>query len=343
MKVALITMKESFWLLGLNGIAVHMLPNNDVRGDAAVDKEFTFIQSLTLALAICGGVGHGVAMAVRKKCGEGHVGSMSYWYDWKWWVGTWMDGFAGMLIWPAMPLISVQLLMPMVVVSQLVSSYLLGVFFFGESASKQSMVGLSFAVIGVFGLSMSTPTSAAPFHIDDYFSNWVRPQFLSATCVCILILATSFSLAKRSTFCALMAGFLEGVQFLCSRAMVDAAFDNFWAIFFNPAVFACVAIKGGCILSILSLQQAGLESDMSRFAGIYLIASVLFICTYGAIFFGDHVPLSLPFAISSFSTLLGIWCLNEAVHSSDGEEADGVSEPLLKGADVEAALAGKVA
>lgn len=330
---ALITMKASLWLLGLNGVAVHMLHDHDVRSHAAVDRTFTFIQTLTLGLALCGGIGHGVAMAVRKHFGEGHQGSMSYWFDWRWWVGTWMDGGAGMLIWPAMPLISVQLLMPMVVVAQLVSSYLLGVFFFGEKATRQSLVGLSFAVIGVFGLSLSTPTSAAPFHIDDFFASWVRTRFLWATFVCILILVTSFTLAKRSTFCALMAGFLEGVQFLCSRAMVDAAFDDFWAIFFNPAVFACVVIKGGCILSILSLQQAGLESDMSRFAGIYLIASVLFICTYGAIFFGDLVPLTLGFAASSASTLVGIWCLNEAVHS--GEEADGSSEPLLKDADVE--------
>jgi len=338
------------WLLGLNEIAVHMLRDDEhqARGDVRhvmhAARKITFFQSAALLCALFGGVGHGVAMAVRKRFGEGHEGSMQYWFDWRWWVGTWMDGAAGMLIWPAMPLISVQLLMPMVVVAQLAASYLLGVFVFGERATPQSLTGMGFAMLGVLGLSLCTPTSAAPFHIGDFFASWLRAPFLAATAVCFSILAASFALTKRSTFFALLAGFLEGVQFLCSRAMVDAAFDNFWAIFTNPAVFACVFLKGCCILSILSLQQKGLESDMSRFAGIYLVASTLFICTYGAIFFGDTVPLTAPFVIASLSTLCGIWCLNEAVHP--GFEADGASEPLLKD-DLEAkqpdALAASVA
>mmetsp|Transcript_38751 Transcript_38751/g.102442 ORF Transcript_38751/g.102442 Transcript_38751/m.102442 type:complete len:351 (-) Transcript_38751:53-1105(-) len=338
------------WLLGLNEIAVHMLRDDEhqARGDVRhvmhAARKITFFQSAALLCALFGGVGHGVAMAVRKRFGEGHEGSMQYWFDWRWWVGTWMDGAAGMLIWPAMPLISVHLLMPMVAVAQLVASYLLGLFVFGERATLQSLVGTSCALVGVLGLGLSTPSAAEDFRIDDFFVAWVRPRFVAATFVCLGVLAGAFAFTRPVTKFALSAGFFEGVQFLCSRAMVDAAFDNFWAIFTNPAVFACVFLKGCCILSILSLQQKGLESDMSRFAGIYLVASTLFICTYGAIFFGDTVPLTAPFVIASLSTLCGIWCLNEAVHP--GFEADGASEPLLKD-DLEAkqpdALAASVA
>jgi len=77
--------------------------------------------ALVILSACVGGALHGVAMALRKFYGAGNG---QYYLEWRWWLGTATDAVAGCLLWPAMPIVPVQVFVPMVIVVQLSSSYL---------------------------------------------------------------------------------------------------------------------------------------------------------------------------------------------------------------------------
>lgn len=270
-------------------------------------------------------------MALRKKYGEGVE---KYWLEPGWWVGTIADGFAGWMIWPAMPFVSVQILVPLIIVLQLGSSYILGLFLFHEKNQFNRNVGLACAFAGVIGVSLSTSHQAAHFSIGEFWAGWVTTRFLATSATIIVLLTGCFKLIHRSSFWALVAAAVEGIQYICSRSIVDSIFDHELDFIFKPAVLAAISIKICCILGILHSQQLGFNSkaELSQFAGIYLIGCTVFTCVYGWAFFGDAMPLSIFFAISSCFTLAGIWLLNQS--------ADSPSEDDKTKSDVEGNLAG---
>lgn len=86
------------------------------------------------------------------------LGHVDYWKRSQWWLGVLCDGTAGLMIWPAMPILAAQVgypsghaaipslvphcpsfnlrevLMPLATVTQLLVAYCLGLFFFEEKA-----------------------------------------------------------------------------------------------------------------------------------------------------------------------------------------------------------------
>jgi len=284
---------------------------------------------IVMALACVGGALHGVAMALRKWGGKGHV---QYYLEWRWWVGVLSDAVAGCLLWPAMPIVSVEVLVPMVVVCQLTTSYLLGMIFFKEESALNHNLGLAFAVLGVIGISMSTAHRAAAFPLDEFFAAWVSTRFMAAIMLTLGLLGGAYNFASRSTFWALLSAVLEGLQYICSRTIVESMFDFKLTFFKHPAVMAAATIKISCILGILHFQQQGLDEDLSRFAGIFLVSCTLFTCIFGTAFFGEEVPSSLVFTTSAFFTLGGIWLLN---YRQEAQVSDGMLSDQA-GKDVEA-------
>jgi len=277
-----------------------------------------FMYAMLLGIACLGGFGHGVAMAIKKKFGEGIE---KYWLEWKWWVGNILDALSGICIWPAMPYVSVQIFVPLIIVIQLATSYVLGLLVFKERCQMRRNLGMSLAALGVIGISYSTSHEAADFTIAQFWAGWVNTRFVTVNLALVGLLALGFPVLDRTTFWALCAAASEGIQYICSRAIVDSVYDHMHEALAQPAVLAAFVIKGMCILSIIHCQQLGLESDLSRFAGMYLVACVMFTCVEGWAFFGDALPLSLTFAASAFFTLSGIWLLNQKGDPSD-EKAD---------------------
>lgn len=284
-----------------------------------------YVYVLVLSIAMCGGCLHGIAMAIRKKYGEGIE---KYWLEWKWWAGTILDGFAGFMIWPAMPYVSVQIFAPLIIVIQLGTSYILGLFVFGEKCIMRHNIGVASAAIGVIGISLSTSHEASEFSIDDFFAGWVTTRFIVTNLVLAAGLAIAFPLLHRSTFWALLAAACEGIQYICSRSIVDSIFDHMHEFVNKPAVYAAFIIKFMCIVGIIHFQQLGLESDLSRFAGIYLVGCTLFTCIEGAAYFGDEMPQTIAFHAAAFCTLAGIWLLNQR---DEVEEPDGKSAQDVEG------------
>lgn len=282
-----------------------------------------YVYVLVLSIAMCGGCLHGIAMAIRKKYGEGIE---KYWLEWKWWAGTILDGFAGFMIWPAMPYVSVQIFAPMIIVIQLGTSYILGLVVFGEKCIMRHNIGVASAAIGVIGVSLSTSHEASEFSIDDFMAGWVTTRFILTNLVLAAGLAVAFPLVHRSTFWALLAAFCEGIQYICSRSIVDSIFDHMHEFISKPVVYVAFVIKFFCIVGIIHFQQLGLESDLSRFAGIYLVGCVLFTCIEGAAYFGDEMPQTIAFHASAFCTLAGIWLLNQRdeVDEKDDKTAQDV-------------------
>jgi len=251
---------------------------------------------------------HGLAMALKKKYGEGHD---KYWLEWKWWVGNITDGCAGCLIWPAMPFVSVHILVPLIIVTQLCTSYVLGLVMFQEKNVMLHNLGLFCAAAGVVGVSLSTSHEASNFAIADFWASCLAPRFIMLNLVVVVTLSGCFVLVNRCTFWALVAASFEGMQYICSRSIVDSIFDHQLEFFTHPAVLVAIGVKAMCIVGIIHSQQLGLDADLSRFAGIYLVSCVLVTCMYGVGFFGDSMPLSLGFAASATSTLAGIYFLNQ--------------------------------
>jgi hypothetical protein len=285
---------------------------SDPEGTREVQEGYVY--PLVISLACIGGCLHGIAMAIRKKYGEG---SERYWLEWQWWIGVVADGCAGVLIWPAMPFISSHILVPLIIVVQLGTSYILGVTVFSEICRLQHNIGLACALAGVIGVSFSTSHEAADFSINEFWLRWVTTRFLVTTVSIVLVLVGCFAFVSRTTCWALTAAALEGIQYVCSRSIIVSIVDLKYDFLMQPPVLASFFIKGLCILFIVVFQQLGLESDLSRFAGIYLVGCVLFMCIYGWAFFGDHVPFTITFAISTIATLSGIWLLNSSENTGD--------------------------
>lgn len=299
-------------------LSMRMLTDNVAHRAILATDIASSVHVLAMASGCVGGMMHGIAMAVRKQYGQGHA---YYWLQWRWWLGTSCDGIAGLFIMPAMPFVSVQILMPLIVVVQMLTSYSLGLFFFREKATSRHHLGVICAVAGVIGLGLASPLQASDFSISSFWAYWLRTPFLISNLVSLLALATLFAVMHRSTFWGMAAGFSEAVQYVCTRALADAAFEfnSVSAMLVSGAVWAAAILKILCIVFSLHFQQKGLESDLSRFAGIYLVGSTLFICVYGAVYFSDHIPLSWTFFSAATSTLAGIWLLNGAEHL-EGEE-----------------------
>jgi hypothetical protein len=296
-----------------NVIQAWEIVNPSTGGHKPEEPPDPMIVYAALMLACCGGALHGIAMAIRKQYGEGNP---EYYKDWRWHVGMWADGFAGVMIWPAMPFVSVQLLMPMVVVVQVVTSYSIGLVHFGEVSTVWSHTGITCAMMGVIGLSFANPHHAAHFSIDDFWVNLVSKEVILTTAACWIVLGITRLAGVRSTFWALVAAWLEGIQFITSRVIADATYEGKLSTHWKTVV-CVVLLKAFCIFSILHAQQLGLDQDLSRFAGIYLVACVFSICLYGAAFFGDSVEFNALFCMSAVSTVAGIYLLNEHVHKAD--------------------------
>lgn len=225
-----------------------------------------------------------------------------------------------------MPFVSVEVLVPLVHVIQLCTSHVLGLLFFQETAKLRKSLGVVCALAGMLAISLSTSAEAAKFSIEEFWAAWLHPRFLLAAGIAALVLVAAFAKAPRPTAWAFAGAVLEAVQYICSRSLIDSAMED--QVFRNAAVLAAACLKGLCIVFILHFQQKGLEADFSRFAGTYLVASMVAMCAFGAAFFGDKVEARLAFASSFLFTLVGIWLLHD-----ENEETEHSSEPVVTDAE----------
>jgi len=287
--------------------------------------------AVVLTLAMIGATFHGVAMALRKYYGEGHA---QYYMQWKWWVGALVDGCAGCMIWPAMHVVSVQILAPIIIVVQLGASYTLGTLVFDEKSSLHHSLGLAFAITGVIGISMSTSHQAAPFPIGQFWAAWVTPHFIIANVFAFSVLAAAGVFGHSSTFWALAAAITEGYQYISSRAIVESIFDFKLNFLEHPSAMAAILLKVSCITLSLHFQQHGLTSDLSKFAGMFCVSCTVFMCIYGTAFFGEKLHTSPTFIASSLITLAGIWLLNMSVEIQASED-EASQKSDKEGKDVE--------
>eukprot|EP00931_Biecheleriopsis_adriatica_P024106 TRINITY_DN15102_c0_g1_i1.p1 TRINITY_DN15102_c0_g1~~TRINITY_DN15102_c0_g1_i1.p1 ORF type:complete len:358 (+),score=61.52 TRINITY_DN15102_c0_g1_i1:230-1303(+) len=280
---------------------------------------------ISLLLVLSSGALHAVAMAMRKYYGEGH---RSYWLNCQWWLGVICDGLAGMVVWPAMPVISVQLLVPVCTVVQLSVGYLLGIFMFKEQVAMANHAGLCLAGIGVVGLGFSGENLATDSELS--LAQWVQPSFLKAFACCLAVVLGTFALnMPRAASWAMAAGLAEAVQFLASRSLADVVMRLRSGVqpVSLPLLVPLVVIKIFSIIGSLHCQQVGFKGQLSRFVGIFLVLTNLLTVVLGLSFFADKVTISVGFLSSAFVTLAGIWLLNKD-ESTDKELQDGDSASM---------------
>ncbi|CAK9022206.1 Uncharacterized protein SCF082_LOCUS15688 [Durusdinium trenchii] len=261
---------------------------------------------LCTCLVLAGGMLHGVAMAMRKFFGQGHI---EYWKQPRWWLGVLCDGTAGLMIWPAMPILAAQVLMPLATVAQLLVAYSLGLFFFREQVSIFNHFGVVLATVGVVGISVTSPLHAAEPGIISV-QRWLQPRFLGVLLGCASLPCMAFALNLPKACCwALATAICEALQFLSSRTLADALLTWDQEVHVSAAVAAGL-LKGTCILCIMHFQQLGFEAGLSRFVGLFMVATNLLTVAMCLAFFGDQVVVSWNFMGSACSTFLGIWLLN---------------------------------
>ena len=103
-----------------------------------------------------GGAGRAI-LGLDASWGLARAGHAEYWKHWRWWWGVLCDGMGGLFIWPAMPVLATQVLMPLATIVQLVAAYSLALAFFKERVAALNHMGLLLAVFGVVGISACFP------------------------------------------------------------------------------------------------------------------------------------------------------------------------------------------
>lgn len=308
-----------FWVLmaGLQLPPYEPLLRNSLKSALleVVGKDIGDASSSTLllvsCLTICGSGLHGVAMAIRKYYGQGQE---LYWMQWRWWVGVVCDLVAGCMIWPAMPFLTVELLVPMTMVTHIIVGYLLGLFFFKEKASAKRHLGAFCALLGIVGLATSSPIYATQANSRLSLSQWAQPSFAASFACCLAgVLNTFLFDLPRSTSWALAAALCEALQFITSRTLAETLIKRHQGEELSVdevhQAYVSVALKSFVIVCILHFQQLGLEADLSRFVSIYLVATAFLTVVLGLAFFGDSVNFSPGFILSALFTAAGIWLL----------------------------------
>lgn len=303
------------------GVALSVLTSLGVLRAPALYRPVAQWHSVALASLACAGGGlHGVALGVRKRSCSGDT---SWWTQCLWWLSFLCDGWASLLIWPAMPIISVELLMPMVLVPQLVVSYAIGCLFMGDAPSARRQTGIAFSIIGTLGLGMSTPVKAEHFDIDTFWFRCQQTNFLLANACCGCLIIFAFLGADKSHGWACLAAFGEAMQYILTRAIAKVFFGG-GADLSNPTILCVFLAKSLFFLLIIGCQQCGLSASkgLSSFSGVYLMATVLLTCTQGAVFFGDPIVLSEAFVISAMGTAVGMSLLIQPDAAGPAKEDD---------------------
>lgn len=273
-------------------------------------EHWRYLVRLCLLAGASGGIFHATSMAVKKKWGDGVE---RYWLEKMWWSGVFVDLVGGLLIEPAMPFVSVQILMPVVIVSQALSSYAFGMLLFNEPVTLRSGAGVVFGMAGVSGLCLIHTNAPSRFMLDSYWWQWLQRDSLCSLAASAVIMVICVFSRSQSTLWATVAGFIEGVHFTTSRALADGIFlgDGLGSCLKSTTWWDIVILKIVCIVAITHACQLGLATDLSRFAAKYLVASSAFTVWFGAAFFGDRLDLTLAFFSSVSSTLVGVWLLSE--------------------------------
>ncbi|CAJ1376417.1 unnamed protein product [Effrenium voratum] len=128
---------------------------------------------------------------------------------------------------------------------------------------------------------------------------------------CGLVPLSAFALHWPPACCwAFLTALFEALQFLSSRTLADALLKWGTQEQSAAALLAALLLKGTCILCIMHCQQMGFQAELSRFVGIFMVATNLLTVVLSLAFFGDQVEASWSFLSSATSTLVGIWLLN---------------------------------
>lgn len=244
-------------------------------------------EACALALAVFAGSGHAVALALRKELGKGRA---DYWREPWWWLGLFGELVAGASFAFATPWLPVQVLMPVVAVTQMGCTYLLGLFCLGEHGSAQQHVGLIIATAGVVRLACLKDSAAGESLVDDFLAHFEQVPFLSVNALWISVITCVWHLGSCSVAYALLSAYADGVQFLCTRTLFSALERN--GGMFHPAAFAALALKLCCIVADIHFQQLAIRGRLSRIGASLPVFQNMMGGSLGDTFFGDYVGRS---------------------------------------------------
>lgn len=258
-------------------------------------------EASALALAIFSGAGHAVALALRKQLGKGRS---DYWREPQWWIGLLGELVAGASFAFATPWLPVQVLMPVVAVTQIGGTYLLGLFCFGEHGSAQQHVGLVVATAGVVRLACLKDSSTGQSLVDDFLLQFEQLPFLSVNGLWVSVIAIVWHSGGRSIAYALLSSYADGIQFLCTRTLFSALERT--GGLFHPAALAALVLKLCCIVADIHFQQLAIRGRLSRIGAGLPVFQSLMAGTLGDTFFGDYVGRSrMPALVGAMVMTVG--------------------------------------
>ena len=274
-----------------------------------------------VSFALLGGAIHGTAMAARKYYARGQP---NYWNEPRWYIGVLGDAVGGAFCWPAMPLLSVFVYIPLTILAQMGSSYLTGIYLFKENSTYVKTAGLLVAVFGVFALAVQGEAEKVTVSVTEFWPRLADSTFLAANGLNLLLIIAVHK--RRDLAFMLAAAWMDATQFLCSRTL--ASFleedDRPWQpVAVDLSLIA--AIKLITMVLVLHFQQQALEADLVIVGTLYPVAVNLGTCVLSAAYFGDQLALTPNTAACSAAILVGF-----ALLSSDTATPD---PPLLLESD----------
>ncbi|CAE7362944.1 unnamed protein product [Symbiodinium natans] len=230
---------------------------------------------------------HAVAMALRKKFGQ----VTPYYSEPRWWLGVLTDGLAGLVFSLLTPLLAVEILLLTTCASQLACAYVLGLYMFNEPGNMWQRLGFGLTCTSVLLLSFSKQEKASP--TTHFWSMWLQPHFFLVLVSWVVVAGVCFVMISDKNGYAVLAAYVDGIQFLFTRAISQNILQGFHM---DASFWEFGACKAACVLAVLHLQQCALADD--NFVGFKSIGTVLPVLqnlttvTLGATFFGDVVKVA---------------------------------------------------
>jgi hypothetical protein len=262
--------------------------------------------------AVAAGLIHGVGMANRKIGGRGHgYWETGTWYfeNLRWWLGFCIDGIAGLCALLAFTYITVEVCIPVILAMELLTGYLISVFYFRDPTTRMQVAGFVLSLVAVLLLLCVHRDKAALIPVGSFFDRWTFTPVLVVNAVWLCVVIVIGFASTRAVLCVVVGAYADTIQYVCTRTLGNALVQE--QLTTDPwQVVAASVIKCCCICTILHCQQLALDTGFDLVAIVYPLCWALMTCSIGASFFGDSVEQSPGFIASVTCALCGFALLS---------------------------------
>ena len=147
-----------------------------------------------------------------------------------------------------------------------------GLYMFNEPGNMWQRLGFGLTCTSVLLLSFSKQEKASP--TTHFWSMWLQPHFFLVLVSWVVVAGVCFVMISDKNGYAVLAAYVDGIQFLFTRAISQNILQGFHM---DASFWEFGACKAACVLAVLHLQQCALADDnFVGFKSILLSQQLIF-------------------------------------------------------------------